>query len=285
MTQKEQFSNIWNTKDLSEQIELTERYLSIYPDIDCLVGEDDRKNSLLHSACYVDNLNLVEFLLDRNANVNNTSKGENPLHAVLMNRNKQNNQFEIVKLLTKSGVNIRQRIETGYGQSCFLMALQCCNLKIVEYLDKNYPESCSKSVEFASRGLHSASGNYFDFKVLTYCLALDQDVNKVDENGNTPLLDTFGQKGKVEQLLRFGANINFQNPFGSTILHICVGGEIEMAINCSTELDISDTEFLLLSGADKTLINEDGFTALDVATRGYGGEYLSKIYTELFAKY
>ena len=36
---------------------------------------------------------------------------------------------------------------------------------------------------------------------------------------------------------------------------------------------------------DQSKVNEDGFTALDIATRGYGGEYLTEIYTELFAKY
>jgi hypothetical protein len=285
VTQEEQFSNIWNTKDLSKQIELTERYLSIYPDIDCLIGKNDWKNSLLHLACHVDNLNLVEFLLERKANVNNTHKGQNPLHAVLLNHNKQNNQFEIVKLLTKSGVNIRQRLEIGYKQSCFLMALQCCNLAIVEYLDKNYPESCSESIEFVTRGLHSASNNQTDFEVLTYCLELDQEVNKVDENGDTPILKTFGEKNKIEQLLKFGADINFQDSFGTTVLHISVDSEIDTAINCASELDTSNTEFLLVSGADKTRIDKDGFTALDIAIRGYGGEYLSKIYTELFAKY
>jgi ankyrin repeat protein len=286
MTQEEQFSNIWNTKDLSKQIEMADRYLSVYPDIDCLIGKDSFfKNSLLHLACHVDNLNLVKFLLERKANVNNVYSGRNPLHAVLTNGNEQNNQFEIIKLLTKSGVNIRQRIEYGYRQSCFLLALQCCNLAIVEYLDKNYPESCSESIEFVSSGLHSASGNQADFKVLTYCLELDQEVNKVDENGNTPILDTHGEKGKIEQLLKFGADINFQNPFGLTVLHVSVGTEIETSINCVGELDISNTEYLLVNGADKTRMNEDGFTALDIATRGYGGEYLTKIYTELFAKY
>lgn len=286
MTQEEQFSNIWNTRDHSKQIEMADRYLSIYPDIDCLIGKGIYfKHSLLHLACSVDNIDLVKFLLEKKANVNNAYRGDNPLHSAIINGNKHNNQFEIIKLLTKIGVNIRQQIELGYKQSCFLMALQCCNLEIVKYLDKNYPESCSKSIEFVSRGLHAASSNYANFKVLTYCLELDQDVNKVDEFGNTPMLNTHGEKVNVEQLLKYGADINFQNLYGSTVLHVSVGTEIETSINCIPELDVSNTEFLLINGADKTRVNEDGFTALDIATRGYGGEYLTNIYTELFAKY
>lgn len=286
MTQEGHFSDIWNTRDHSKQIEMAERYLSIYPDIDCVIGEDIYfKHSLLHLACSVDNIDLVKFLLDRKANVNKVYRGRNSLHSAITNENKHNNQFEIIKLLTRCGVNIRQRIELGYRQSCFLLALQCCKLEIVEYLDKNYPESCSKSIEFVSRGLHAASGNHANSKVLTYCLELDQEVNKVDEFGNTPILDTHGEKVNVEQLLKYGADINFQNLYGSTVLHVSVGTEIETSINCTPELDISNTEFLLVNGADKTRVNEDGFTALDIATQGYGGEYLTSIYTELFAKY
>ncbi|MCS3797225.1 ankyrin repeat domain-containing protein [Niastella sp. OAS944] len=265
---------------------MADSYLSVYPDIDCVIGKDIYfKNSLLHLACSVDNIDLVKFLLERKANVNKVYRGQNPLHSAITNGNKHNNQFEIIKLLTKSGVNIRQRIEDGYKQSCFLLALQCCKLEIVEYLDKNFPESCSKGIEFVSSGLHAASHNHANLKVLTYCLQLDQDVNKVDEYGNTPILDTHGKKGNVEQLLKYGADINFQNPYGSTVLHVSVGTEIETSINYTDELDISNTEFLLANGADKTKVNEDGFTALDIATLGYGGGYLTEIYTELFAKY
>lgn len=287
MTQEEHFGNIWNTRDFSKQIEMADSYLLVYPDIDCVVGKDFYfKSSILHVACSVDNVEFVKFLLERKANVNNVYRGRSPLHDAITNDNKKNNQFEIIKLLAESGANIRQRLEGGYGQSCFLFALQCSNLAIVEYLDKNYPESCSKSAEFVSRGLHAASGNQVDCKVLTYCLELDQDVNKVDEYGDTPILNTHGEKVKVEQLLKYGANINYQNPSGgATVLHVSVAGEIETAINCSPELDTSNTEFLLQNGADKKLVAEDGYTALEIATRFYGGEYLTKVYTELFAKY
>lgn len=285
MTQTELFRNIWNTADFSEQIELTEKYLSIYPDIDSLVGQEMWENSLLHLACYVDNIQLVTYLLDKNANVNVTSKGRNPLHAALNNDNKHQNQLQIVQLLTEHGVNIRQRTEEGYKPSCFLLALQCCNINIVNYLDNKYPESCSATHEFIEQGLHFASSNQLDHNVLTYCLQLNQEVNKIDENGETPILRTFGEKNKTQQLIQLGAAINFQDNFGTTVMHISIGSEIETAINCAKELDTTNTEFLLANGADKTLTNKNGYTPLDIATKGYGGKFLTDTYSRLFEEY
>jgi ankyrin repeat protein len=285
MTQEEEFNNIWNSNSSKEQLLLAEKYLVKFPIIDTLIGSDSFKNSLLHLACSIDNLNLVNFVFEKGANVNITYKGRNALHSTLTNGNRNNSQFQIIKILTSKGINIRQKFEDGYKQTCFLLSLQCSNLEIVKYLDVNYPESCSKSLEFICRGLHAASANQNDNSVLTYCLEIDKDVNKIDENGETPILNTYGEKARTKQLIELGANINFQDKFGTTVLHISVGSEIETSINCDRELDISNTEYLLLNGADKELTNKNGYTALDIAIKGYGGDFLTKKYSELFDKY
>jgi ankyrin repeat protein len=282
MTQVEEFSKIWNSNSLTEQIELTKSYLKKYPNIDELVGEyDSWKNTLLHLACHVKNLDLVKFLLGQGADVNVHHRGSTTLHATIDERNKHNNEFAIIKLLAENGVNIRQKLEGGFNQSGFIMALQCGTLEIVEYLDKNYPESCSKSPEFLHRGIHSASSNDRDSSVLAYCLSIDQDVNRIDEFGEAPIHNTYNEIDRMEQLLRCGADINIQDKNGATVLHLSVDYEIDGVFNNDEELSTVNTAYILQNGADKTIKNNRGLTALELAIKEFGGlEYI-----ELFDKY
>jgi len=275
MTQDERFSEIWNTEDLVEQLALTKTYLVEYPNVNELIGKF-WKNSLLHVACYRDNLEMVEYLLDFGADINVNEKGRNALHAALGNSNKLNNQLKIIQLLTKRGITILDGLNDG---SCFLMALQCCKLDIVQYLNEHYPESCTKSFAFEAQGLHEACEND-DPSILAYCLQFDQDVNKVDENGETPVIRTCGEKEFVEQLIAYGADINARDKYGQTVLHNCVYVEIQAIMDADEVLDTSNTEFLLRNGADKSLMDNNGETALDWAlSHGEG------IYRTIFDKY
>ena len=85
-------------------------------------------------------------------------------------------------------------------------------------------------------------------------------VNQPDEKGFTPLvLATYvGNKAAAEVLIEHGANINYQDPMmGMTaLMGVCFKG--------STEL----TKLLLDKGADASIKNKSGETALDFAKKG-----------------
>ena len=84
--------------------------------------------------------------------------------------------------------------------------------------------------------------------------------NLPDERGFTPLvLATYlGQKEVAEVLLDHGAELDAQDPMmGNTaLMGVCFKGSLELA------------QLLIARGADKSLKNKNGETALDFARKG-----------------
>lgn len=132
-------------------------------------------------------------------------------------------------------------------------------------------------------------------------LELGADVNYRDCSDCTPLMKAMKsvyayQKAKL--LLKYGADVNVQNYFGKTVLGYALDhgpDMVRLVLNHQADIDhkdyygmtalmwaiqkkyISDVLVLLAYGADVSLQNEQGQTALMLAAEGVDREYLVRL--------
>lgn len=115
---------------------------------------------------------------------------------------------------------------------------------VYDYLTERSSPISQKTM-FNSVELVNAS---YDGELDTVIELLEQGADpesKEPRLGDTPITKWDGEEEKIiEELLKYGANINAQNKFGETVLH-----------NLSHRLDSNIYEFLKSKGADKTILN------------------------------
>jgi ankyrin repeat protein len=150
--------------------------------------------------------------------------------------------------------------------------------------------------------------------LVTRVLAERPDVNAADESGDTALhlaRRDFGDRympdsdwtRTVEVLLDAGADIHRRNQYGRTLMHACPdqsvvelliargakvddrdsSGETALMrcawLSVSREAHIQDTvKYLLEHGANPSLRNKEGRSALDIAKRGSGDPILERVF-------
>ena len=191
--------------------------------IDCLEARDLEGCSPLHYAALSGHKEIVEFLLNKNVNINPLDKGGmSPLFGGVLG-----GHIEIINILLKNGADkniINEDGETvldyalthAYPQNIFVTGSCDKILECVEYLKNlGFKTNADKSIILAAQ-----TGNFDSVK---QHLASGGDVNK-NKDGLSPLswAVTRGDRDIAKYLISHGANIGDIYADGSTLLDVAI---------------------------------------------------------------
>jgi ankyrin repeat protein len=146
--------------------------------------KDKQGNTPLHYAGKVNNVEAVQTLLKYKANVNQVNYSEyNSLHSAISSRS-----TDIVKLILDNQIYINAKTDTG--ETALHIA---CNFKLEEVVDMLIKKNIDVNI----------ADNDNQFTALNYAIKLQ----------NIPI---------ITNLISNGADVNFQDYFGDTVLHQCI---------------------------------------------------------------
>ncbi|XP_023315393.1 uncharacterized protein LOC106652425 [Trichogramma pretiosum] len=196
------------------------------------VNEKDLKNKTpLHYALKYANHNLVKLLIENGSFINcKTYNGESPLTYAI-----RYNKLESVKFLLSMGINPNGYTDNNFYQTYLTLAVKIGNKSIVELLID-----------------HGANVN--SFEPTDYCQSCS--------NSTSPLSVSIsaGNEDIMKLLVSKGANVNSTELHTGTPLHHSVRFAMLKVSKLST------IQYLLDNGADVTLENTYGNTALMIVS-------------------
>ena len=227
----------------------------------------------LHAACYQENIQHVQCLLDAHTDVDhNSSAGYTPLHIAVSKSN-----VDLVTLLLDQDVNVN--CVTIDGKTPLHIAADKGDENIIQKLlthkaDPSLKDSPGNtSLHLAVRvkevkpiirktgasKISTFPAPYHKCSIETVQAIIDHgvDVNAVNNTGQTPLWLACcdGQVDFVKILLDTGADTNIIDKYGDSCLHAAMHG------HCSTEV----IQKILDHGAHVNAVNKDGATPLLLA--------------------
>ncbi|XP_044726605.1 putative ankyrin repeat protein RF_0381 isoform X3 [Chrysoperla carnea] len=201
--------------------------------------KDDPK--LLHSATMGECTEIVELLLQHNADVNvKDGCGQTPLYNAI-----QNNRLEIIELLLKheADVNVKNR----FGQTPLYNAVKNYQLEITELLLKHEADVNVKNL-YGRTPLYKAIKNN-QLEITELLLKHKADINAQDVERKTPLFYAIKNENlKITKLL-LDNGVNVKDY--PQLLNIAVRGKCTKIV-----------ELLLQHNADVNATDENGNTAL-----------------------
>jgi len=198
---------------------------------------DKNGETLLHWAAVKGNKSLVEFLIDKGANIDAKNiDGITPLYwAALFDK-----PGAVYVLAHKRNANIYIRDYNKLHATPLHMAAYSQSVASIIYL------------------LQKAKENPDSF---------DDYINSIDKNGQTPLMmGVWPYSAEVEtlqKLLLFGANTDIQNENGDTALHIAISAPWSKD---NSGRDAKYVKILLKGGANPNISNASGETPLHLAS-------------------
>jgi len=225
----------------------------------------------------------VKLLLAAGANVNATDRSESPLIRTFYSQSSSKDDGAIhpsvatVQALIAAGANVHA--VNRDGQTVVRLAARANSLEVLKMLIAAGVDVNAKDNNGQTALMYDQVWGYRPsvetFKVL---LATGGDVNAVDKIGQTALM--FAAKGApsefVDLLLAAGAksSINARNKYGQTALMVAC---YESNFYYKPEAQLSTIKSLLAAGADLTIKDNEGRTALMIAQSASRNEALIKL--------
>ena len=242
--------------------------------------------SALDIAACNGNLEIVQLLVTNGADVNRLGVRGSALHSVCRDdhlysfeapppsRPTHNQHLEVLQLLLDQGVNVEARDRAGrtaLDVTSLSGRVELANLLIEcgarassSALQNAAGRGHGPMVQFLlSRGADPKIGSPLlaasrrGVEVLKPLLAAGANPDVSDSDGDTPLHHATARANSeqsIRLLIRYGANVNAQNRFGTAPLHNCVKfGEMD------------SIRVLLEHGARRTIKDNNGRTPSDVA--------------------
>lgn len=233
--------------------------------------KDSVGKSVLFYACEDGGLNMVELLLEKDADIDVTdNEGDTLLHAAVRNGNKPivqllverglyideknnegrtplmlaaiNSRADIAKYLVEQGADIRIRDDSG--NNAFKYAIGGGNKQLISLL---MDESAEEKTNDGNNALHIAvlSGSLESVKAV---IAENPEMmNERNDKGQTPIF-LAAQNNKyviVKELTEAGADINLYDNDSRTILHLSVLynnlASIKLLVEHNVEIDATDS--------------------------------------------
>lgn len=223
---------------------------------------DSEGYTALHRAVEKNQLGMARLLLDNKANVNalttHAKRTTSPLCLAV-----SNDQTEMIKLLLARGADVNKADGPGdnagdAGMTPLMWASQSNKPEIINLLldrGANINATIESGTWIGMTPLMRASwrGTPNGVKAL---VARGAKVNPTDSSGRRALHWAAGSKGQVEAiklLVARGSNVNWQDIYGNTSLMLA-----------AREPEAGNVKALLALGADRSLRNKKGKTAMDL---------------------
>jgi len=249
---------------------------------------DGKGNTLLIYSIRAENIPLVNYLIDQQANVNKKDeKGNTPLIVAteLQNEsvikylikhgadvNKKNKKGEVPLIIASEFNNenlIKYYIDSGsdvnreddQGNLALRIAIKANNLEMVKFLIQSgadiHKENNFSELFLSLKDLNCDNNT----KMLNYLVNYGLDINKEDQKGDTPLIYAIktGNEFLTQYFINHGANINQKDRNGETPLIV--------AIEYNFVNNINLIKYLVTGGADVNEEDKNGNTPLIVATK------------------
>lgn len=202
------------------------------------------------------NLDLVKFLVESGANVNNTA------YMTFDSVGNLGERFKFMKLFTTKNVTVPP---TVIHTSALVAAVYEDHPDVLEYLIKSRADVNVKGQGWTALNNAASTGKVELLKIL---LQSGIDVNSVDLMGATTLhaLAKNHDTESAKLLLQFGANVNATDDFGWTPLHVAAF----FSRNASKVM----LELLLASGSDVNATTDGDFSPLNLVEAGHNLSFL-----------
>lgn len=210
-------------------------------------------------SCHID---AVRLLLDNGAIVDMVDDfGDTSF----MSAARQSN-IELMDTLYEKGANINHQDDEG--ETALMKAATFSRTNVVNYLIEKYANLNIKNNEgFTALMKASNTGNIDIVKALVKSGA---NMDFQSKNGNTALMLSSFKSEIINFLIDGGADLNKQNLVGNTIL-----------MNEINDDHYTMVEKIISKGADVSLVNKDGRTALDLTTAKSDIRYMILLKPEL----
>ena len=190
------------------------------------------------------------LLISEGADVNaRTTENVTPLYSAL-------SFSEVVAQLLKAGADPNIQNREGAAIHAVDISPDVLQLLLAAGVDVNVRNSLGQTALHKQR---------FSFEIVPLLLAADADVNAQDSQGRTPLFDVNLQV--AQQLLAAGADLNIQDSSGWTPLHQAVWLQSNSGPEQQSYFGTELVELFLSEGADTTIRDNQGETALDVTRK------------------
>ena len=261
------------------------RYLVDLPEVD-VNHADDVTSTALHCAARQKHPDVVKVLIDAGADIEaQDDDGYSPLFLPSISGG-----VDTVKVLLRAGADVRVTDDTG--NTCLMFAAHHGHIETVRTLLCMPEVGLDNPGEHGSTALHDAACQGHP-DVLQALLDAGADIEAKDAEGRSALLvaSSVGEVKSAKVLVEAGAEVCATDDEGNTCLIIAaVFGQIDIVryLLSLPDVDVHDRDaegdtalhlaahhklpdmvkLLLEHGADKSLCNEAGETALDNAAAG-----------------
>lgn len=198
---------------------------------------------------------IVNMIVDKSDLKVTDGNGNNLLHMAAYS-----GKIELYKLFLEKGVNPLDLNLEDNLPICYSSNLEMLKY-VLEESETFLEENKQMSFEIFK---NTSSTEIVEYLVVSgYC-----DINQIDEDGNNGLYFAYinGNYDVFEKMILMGIDVNNQNKFGDSILHITV-----------MESAIEYIELLLKNNSDVSIKNLEGNSALDIAENLQVEEVLSII--------
>ncbi|XP_057336335.1 putative ankyrin repeat protein RF_0381 [Microplitis mediator] len=197
--------NSINKGDTQRVREIADKFgLSFYPLL-------DNGHQLLSVAVEKDQVEMVAYLLRKNAKVNSNRDVLSPLQIAA-----KNNNTRIFKMLLEHGAKISDN-NIHNNKSPMKFAVEHNNIEIAELIvkHKNFGKKYDQSL------LHMAV-KYDKFAMVSLLLEIGMDVNECDVDRSTPIHHAVMARNIniLQLLIDYGADINAENQYGETPVYL-----------------------------------------------------------------
>jgi len=214
---------------------------------------DEDRNTALHKALMLGEINTVNRLLENQAYISSVNKYlQTPLHLAVLHSTPQ-----IVESILANGADVNTKDKDG--KSALYVASEWGKEDIARCIVNSRPGSPHSSANISDKDgncpLHaSVAINHISLTKFLLSAA-GASINARNNMGRTPL-HVLGEKGGsklvLEILLQFGAELNVKDNDGNTPLHLAVGF-------CHPEISVE----LCRQGASLCEVNDNDTTCLD----------------------
>ena len=219
------------------------------------VPNNNGRTPLCLAATKSTNIEIIKLLIDAGANINFTTfNGKSPMYYAIVSENNK-----AIKLLCRMGAKLYYRHKSQREKSPIFVAIIKENLEAIEYFCDHGADLYWKSLE-GFTPLMFASMYGFDH-ITNYLSVRSKNLDCENKDGLN-VLSLYVLRGNLKfasKILIRGADINYKNKFGKTLLYLAIAKKVKSAI----------IEWLLEEGANPHIEDPAGIDCCDLNSGRY----------------